>query len=290
VSYVRQSESEAVAARPTEDLRAYDLVLQGRDRFQHGASDGRALLEARALYERAIELDPEYAAAHAYLGLTYIVDHIEELTGAASRSDLEQGLAEARQAIRLEPDLALGYQVLSYGLAASGEYEAGMRAGERAVELNPSDPDSLMSLAKAQVRFGAYADAVANAERARRLHPMAPEYYAYVHGQALYAADRQAEAAETLAECLLRAPQELGCLTIRAAVLVRLGRHDEARDVMAQLVSLEPTFSLSAERATRRFGNSPLMERYLQDLAAAGAPEAARREAKAGGMALPTDL
>ena len=69
-----------------------------------------------------------------------------------------------------------------------------MRAGERAVELTPNDPDSLMALAKAQVRFGAYAEAVSNAERARRLHPMAPEYYAYVHGQALYAADRPAEA------------------------------------------------------------------------------------------------
>jgi adenylate cyclase len=275
VSYVHRSESEAVEARPTESLRAYDLVLRGRDRYKGGEPDGRALLEARALYRRALELDPDYAAAHAYLGLTYIADHINGITGQASRRDLEEGLAEARQAIRLEPDLALGYQVLSYGLAAGGEYEAGMRAGERAVALNPSDPDSLMSLAKAQVRFGAHADAVANAERARRLHPMAPEYYPYVHGQALYAAGRQTEAEETLADCLLRNPRESNCLRIRAAVLARLGRLDDAREVMAQLVSLEPAFSLSAERTTRRFGDSPLMERYLLDLAAAGAPEAA---------------
>jgi adenylate cyclase len=58
-------------------------------------------------------------------------------------------------------------------------------------------------------------------------------------------------------------------------VLVRLGRLEEAQAVMAQLVSLEPAFSLSAERATRRFGDSPLMERYLLELATAGAPEAA---------------
>jgi adenylate cyclase len=275
VSYVHRSESEAVAARPTESLRAYDLVLQARDRYKDGGPDGRALLEARALYRRALELDPDYAAAHAYLGLTYIADHINGVTGQASRRDLEVGLAEARQAIRLEPDLALGYQILSYGLAAGGEYEAGLRAGERAVELNPSDPDSLMSLAKAQVRFGAYADAVANAERARRLHPMAPEYYPYVHGQALYAAGREAEAEEVLADCLLRDPRESNCLRIRAAVLVRLGRLNDAREAMAQLISLEPAFSLSAERATRRFGESPLMERYLLDLTAAGAPEAA---------------
>ena len=189
------------------------------------------LLDARALYERAVALDPDYAAAHAYLGLTYIIDRMEALTGRSMPRDLELGLAEARNAIRLEPDLALGYQALSFGLAVSGDYEGSMRAGERAVELNPGDPDSLMALAKAQVRFGAYAEAVGNAERARRLHPMAPEYYAYVHGQALYAADRPAEAEEVLAECLMRAPQEPNCLKIRAAVLVRLGRSGEAREV-----------------------------------------------------------
>ena len=75
-----------------------------------------------------------------------------------------------------------------------------------------------MALAKAQVRFGDYDDAVLNAERARRLHPMAPEYYAYVHGQALYAADRHEEASAVIAECLVRAPRDANCLLIQAAL------------------------------------------------------------------------
>lgn len=62
---------------------------------------------------------------------------------------------------------------------------------------------------------------------------------------------------------------------MRAAVLARLGEVEEARAAMARLTGLDPAFSLSAERATRRFGHSPLMERYLADLAVAGAPEAA---------------
>ena len=105
--------------------------------------------------------------------------------------------------------------MLSFGLSASGDYAGAMQAARRAVELNPNDPDSLMALAKAQVRFGDYDDAVANAERARRLHPMAPEYYTYVHGQALYAAGRLEEADSVLGECLLRAPQEADCLLIQ---------------------------------------------------------------------------
>ena len=155
-----------------------------------------------------------------------------------------------------------------------GDYDASLKAGERAVELTPSDPDSLMALAKAQVRFGSYQQALANAERARRLHPMTPAYYYYVHGQALYATDLIAEAEKILAECLLIAPKEANCLKLRAAALVRLGRSDEARSAMAELVGAEPRFSLAGERLYRRFGSSPLMERYLRDLAAAGAPAA----------------
>jgi adenylate cyclase len=272
VSYVRQSESAAAASRPTENPRAYDLVLRARDLLQHGSSSGNTLLEARALFRQAVDLDPGYAAAHAYLGLTLI--KASALTGTPTSRDLEEGLAAARQSIRLAPDLALGYQVLSYALAVSGDHQASMLAGERAVALTPNDPDSLMAMAKAQVRFGAYREAVTNAERARRLHPMAPEYYAYVHGQALYAAGRLAEADKILGDCLLRAPQEPNCLKIRAAVLSRLDRRDEARQAMVQLLSIEPRFSLSAERTYRRFGDSPLMERYLADLAAAGGSEA----------------
>ncbi|MGO8176338.1 adenylate/guanylate cyclase domain-containing protein, partial [Rhizobium ruizarguesonis] len=78
-----------------------------------------------------------------------------------------------------------------------------LQAGHRSVELNPNDPDSMIALAKAQVRFGDYDWALRNAERARRLHPIAPEYYAYVHVQALYAAGRSDEAASVIQECLI---------------------------------------------------------------------------------------
>lgn len=276
-SYVRESEVAQAAGQPTEDLRAYDLVLQSRDRYKHGSSDAASLLAARTLYQRALELDPGYAAARAYLGMTYIVDFVQGVTGRATQADVEVGLSEARQSIRLSPDLPIGYQVLSFGLSAKGEYQESMRAAQRSVELNPNDPDSLMALAKAQVRFGDYDDAVANAERARRLHPMAPEYYGYVHGQALYAAGRVAEAEAVLAECLLRAPTDANCLLILAAAQANQGELGDAQTTMARLVAANPKFSLRAERDYRRFGNSPLMERFLSELARAEAPEAAER-------------
>ena len=273
--YIGRSEAAAAALRPTDNLQAYDLVLQARDRYRHGATDQNAILEARGLYQRALEMDRAYAAARAGLALTYIAEVAQRPGGQAAAPELDLGLSEARQAVRLDPNLGLGYQVISFGLALKADYSGGLQAAQRAVELNPNDPDSMMALAKAQVRFGDYADAVTNAERARRLHPMAPEYYAYVHGQALYADRRREEAATVIGECLVRAPRDPNCLLIQAALQGGSGELEKAQATMASLVEAHPTFSLEAERAYRRFGDKPLMEEFLQDLARAKAPETA---------------
>lgn len=275
VSYVGRTEQEVAIRRPTKNLQAYDLVLQARNRFKHDAKDIEGLLAARGLYQKALELDPSYAVARASLGMTYIFDMTQRVTGRATERDVEIGLSEARQSIRLDPNLAIGYQVLSFGLSAAGDYPGALQAAKRSVELNPNAPDSLMALAKAQVRFGDYAAAVSNAERARRLHPIAPEYYAYVHGQALYAAGRRDEAANVIRECLIRSPQDANCLLIQTALQAARDDLGDAQTTMADLVRENPEFSLKSERDYRRFGDSPLMRQFLADLERAKAPDTA---------------
>ena len=68
---------------------------------------------------------------------------------------------------------------------------------------------------------------------------------------------------------------EGACLLLQTAVLVRLDRTGEARTTMAHLARIDPRFSLAAERMLRRFGDSPLMERFLAELVLAGAPAGA---------------
>jgi len=270
--YIGRSAAAAAAKRPTENLQSYDLLLRARDRYRDITKDAQNVVEARTLYQRALELDPTFAAARAGLALTFIADAAHKPGPRAGLGDLSLGLSEARQAVRIDPNLAVGYQVLSFGLAVQGDYAGGLQAARRAVELNPNDPDSMMALAKAQVRFGDYDDAVANAERARRLHPMAPEYYAYVHGQALYASGRRDDASRVIGECLLRAPTSSNCLLIQAALQSGAGDTEAAQLTMASLVQANPEFSLEAERAYRRFGNTPLMDRFLRDLGRAVTP------------------
>jgi adenylate cyclase len=140
-----------------------------------------------------------------------------------------------------------------------------------------------MALAKAQVRFGSYDEAVVNAERARKLHPIAPEYYTYVYGQALYAANRLEEAGTVLRECLIRAPRDTNCLLILAATQSAGGDLPAAQETMRLLRQADPDFSLAGERIYRRFGDSPLMKRFLSQLESARAPEIKSSAVEASG-------
>jgi adenylate cyclase len=104
---------------------------------------------------------------------------------------------------------------------------------------------------------------------------MAPEYYTYVHGQALYAAGRLEDADQVWNEWLIRAPQAEDCLLIKTVVLTGQGKLADAQDTMKRLLEANPEFSLAGEREYRRFGDSSLMDRFLAELARARAPETA---------------
>lgn len=274
VPYVRRSELASTDKKPTEDLRAYDLVLRARSAHPHGAVDAALLGTSRELLRQALAVDPDYAEAHAQLALNLI----QSAALGSGADDLSSGVDQARQAIRLQPDLALGYRALSFGLAVGGDYAGGLQAAERSVSLNPNDPESLAALAKAQLRFGSYEDAARNAARARQLHPMAPDYYSFVEGQALYASDRLDEAADVLRDCLIGSDQRANCLRIAAALDVRRGRMDEARESMRLLMAMEPGFTLEKEAGTQRYGSMPVMRRYIADLGEARPPRSATAE------------
>ena len=73
----------------------------------------------------------------------------------------------------------------------------------------------------------------------------------------------------------MRAPRDANCLLIQAALQGGSGEIEAAQLTMSNLIEAHPTFSLERERAYRRFGDRPLMDQFLGDLARAKAPETA---------------
>lgn len=126
--------AERMGRVPTENFQAYELFLQGRDAYYEYTPSGSE--RAIGLFREAIELDPEFALAHAWLGNAYAV---AVFNFRAETSLTEAAEAAAERAIELQPDLGDGYRALGTTLSITGRFEEAIDALERAIELNPHD-------------------------------------------------------------------------------------------------------------------------------------------------------
>ena len=125
---------ERMGRAPTDDFQAYELFLQGRDAYyQYTPEDMERAIER---FRQAVERDPDFALAHAWLGAAHAVSVFNYRADPGRFTEAERS---ARRAIELQPDLGDGHRALGTTLAVSGRYDEAIPALERAIELNPHD-------------------------------------------------------------------------------------------------------------------------------------------------------
>ena len=262
-----ESERRRARSGQTENLEAYDCVLRGRELW--GRHTPEANHEARRLYEKAIELDPDYARAYASLAWTYLVEHSESW-GDPAGQPLERAIEFARRGVMVNPashsnHLALGLVCLSKGL-----HEEALEALETAIALNPNDADGYVFLAQALNRGGRPEEAIGLVEKAQRLNPAAPHWYAWNLGVAYYLTRRYEEAITAL-----RKGRPLGAMASRwlAASYAQLGREQEAQAAAAEYLKQTPNFSLDRHLRMLHFQHAEDRDHYAEGLRRAGLPE-----------------
>ena len=136
-----------------------------------------ALKVARNLFEGAIQVEPDYAPAHAGLAWT-----LEELAATSaltqgrfqeSQSMFSQAKAEAEKAIQMDPSIGLGYRALSATMLRSGDVDGACKAGLEALRLDPGDYRAYDVLADAFAGL----DGAENHEAARRYYEKSLDLY-----------------------------------------------------------------------------------------------------------------
>jgi adenylate cyclase len=262
-----ESERRRARSGQTENLEAYDCVLRGRELWERFTPEANR--EARRLYEKAIELDPEYARAYASLAWTYLMDHAERWAGP-DEQPLERALELARKGVVVNPashsnHLALGQVCLSAGL-----HDEALEALQTAITLNPNDADGYAFLARGLSFAGRPDEAIELIEKARRLNPAAPRWYAWNLGIALYLARRYDDAVDAL-----RRARPLGDVAYRwlAAAYGQLGREQDAKAAVAEYLKLTPDFAIARHLERMPFQNQADREHYADGLRKAGLPE-----------------
>jgi len=132
----RPGPAERRVYRETSSLEAYQAFTEGRVRLE--SLDAAVVAGAIADFERAVVLDPRYAAAHVGLGNARFFQH--EMSRARNQPDgalLARAIDHVRRAIELERDLAEAHATLAFILVSAGRSVEALAAARRAVALEP---------------------------------------------------------------------------------------------------------------------------------------------------------
>ncbi|MBW2445310.1 MAG: adenylate/guanylate cyclase domain-containing protein [Deltaproteobacteria bacterium] len=241
---LRDAALERIVRESTRNLEAQDTLWRGWAHAQRFTWEDT--LEARYLYERAIEQDPDSAVAYALAGSTYGIEYLMGWNVDPTLLDRAEELEQ--RALTLDPSIPTTHIVMALIHLRRGQLEEAVAAAERAVELGPNFEFPHLILGVALARRGRIVAAMQSLDRALRLNPKAPSAtwgaVAYIN----FAAGRTEQAVELWEQ--VRAANTDGILPrISLAVLYESeGRHEEARVLAQEILRVNP--DLTAESAT----------------------------------------
>jgi adenylate cyclase len=214
------------AAKPPDNLQAYDLVLRGRDLLSSRVTRSNNA-EARGMFERAIELDPNYAPA--YVGLGYV--NYSAVTGGWTEDpseSLERAENLARKAVGLDALSPAAHALLGRVLVHFGDYDGALDELKRAIDLNSSDAGAYSGLLSVLLWRGDISGAIAAGETLAQFEPELSPSDGFHLATAYVLADRGADAIRILQPSLDRNRTNPETSIMLAAAYAEAGRGEEA--------------------------------------------------------------
>jgi TolB-like protein len=270
---LRLAEIARSKRKPPKDIGAYDLFLQALPHLY--AIRPEPNRQALALLHQAIELDPDYAAALAYLAWGY-EERVTRAWGDYGEDDAATAVALARQAIATDRDDALVMVLGGFVLIMiARDYDQGLEAVNRGREINPNIAFVTFMIGAALNIAGYPDEALAATEVAIRVSPGDPGAF-FFHTTAAMShlvCGRPEAAWEATKRSARIYPGWDTTYRIMAPALVQLGRMDEAREAVAKLRELAPDVSVSRLRERWPLRNKDSLEMMLDGLRVAGLPE-----------------
>ncbi len=251
---------------PTDNLEAYDYFLRSLE-FGSVPFTKEANAQARQMCERALELDPQYAAAYARLGSTYWQEWF--LQWSQDPQTLEHAQELAQKAVALDESLPVAHQVLGWVYLMKKQHDQAQTEMERAITLDPNFDPGYQGLSFVLGSVGKPQEAVTAATKSVRLNPHQLISLNGL-GQAYIGAGRYEEAIATFKQILARHPDFLAAHWGLAVIYSESGREEEAKAEGAEILRISPNFSVEVSKQRAFFKDPAAAERYAAALRKAG--------------------
>jgi TolB-like protein/DNA-binding SARP family transcriptional activator len=268
---VREIELARARRKPPSSLTAYDLLLRGLDRMSW--LEPTAFSEAGRLLRRGMELDPGFAAVRSHAA-TWHNYNLAQGWSADPAADTAAAARLAGEALERDHNdavaLAIQGQTLSF---TRRDYSAARHFLDRAIAVGPSASLAWTLSSTTHGWTGDGQSAVAHAMRGLRLSPHDPFAFFTEHmvSQGHYVSGDFAEAVRWGRKAAASNPMLTSNLRTLAAALVMQGEIEAARAVAAQVLKLQPDFSLRRFLARTPFSQA-IRDAHGERLRLAGLP------------------
>ena len=263
---VEAATQERVKRKRTDNMAAYECVLAAK--VLHHRSQREANAEAQSLLDRAVALDPNYAHAHAWkacvLGQTWIYGWCTDRDAT-----FQQVADELQIALALDDNDSDVHRILAAVNLTRDDHDRAAYHQERALALNPNYDLVVVQQGEFLTWLGRPEEGIDWIRKAMRLNPYHPERFWNHLGRALYGAERFAEAAEAFAR--ITRPDHTHHAFL-AAIFAQMGNSVAAAAHAAEVVKLEPGFSVATYLATQHYKQEADRSRHEAGLLKAGLP------------------
>ena len=248
------------------NVAAYDCLIRAKSCIQN--FNAAALVEASAMLERALAIDPGLAQAYASSAICCGVEYANAWNGR-TESDLEQALALARKACEVDAFEAVSHHALAVALMWLRRLDEAESAARRAIELDANSAQSHGTLGNVLDFTGRHELALESMERALRLDP-AFNLWLHALGRALFALGRYNEAEAMFERRLVHMPASDVTRAYLASLYGHTNRQDEARRVWRELMEINPRYTIEHTLRILPYVNPAPLEQFVEGLRKAG--------------------
>jgi adenylate cyclase len=265
-----EGEQARVWHRSTDNVEAWSCLTRAAMHFNNQTREENQI--ARNLLDEALQLDPDYAAAWVWLGHTYWHD-VRFLWASAPDESLAKAAECAERARALDDSYSELHGLLGFIHLTKGEFDAAIESGERAVALNPNGASVTGYLGAALNWAGRPEDALNLAQKAMRFSPLHPSWYVFVAAHANRLLGHYEEAVVLHQRSINQTPEWILPHIGLTACYAEMGRLEDARTQAAEVLRIDPRFSIGRYATALPYKQPEHAQRSLDALREAGLPE-----------------